>query len=93
MTSPMSAVAVTVRPPAPTPCSARQAISVVIEPARPDRADPMMKITMLTWNTPLAAEQVAQLAGQHRRRPAAADAKIFCYAGSRAGQPGLKGWM
>ena len=53
MTSPMSAVAVTVSPPAPIPCSARQTISIVIEPARPDRADPTMKITMLIWNTRL----------------------------------------
>ena len=42
----MVAIAPMSRPPAPRPCSARNAMSWSIECARPDRAEPARKITI-----------------------------------------------
>ena len=44
--SPMVAITPTIRPPAPSPCSARNKISWSIVCERPDSADPIRKITI-----------------------------------------------
>jgi hypothetical protein len=53
MTSPISAVAVTMRAPPPTPCSALEATSMVIDCARPHSTDPARKNTTAVWKTVL----------------------------------------
>ena len=53
MTSAISAVAVTARPPAPRPCTARQAISQVMLPANPQNADAPTNRPAETWKTSL----------------------------------------
>jgi hypothetical protein len=53
MTSAISAIAVTIRPPAPMPCTARQAISSVMLVARPHRNEPVMNTIAETWKTTL----------------------------------------
>ncbi len=50
-TSAISAMAVTMRPPAPTPCTPRQTMSSVMLPARPHRKEPEMKTMAETWKT------------------------------------------
>ena len=49
-TSAMIAMASTMRPPAPTPWTARKAMSVPIEVAMPDSTLPARKMTMAAWN-------------------------------------------
>ena len=44
--SPRVAIAPTIRPPAPSPCSARNEISIAIDVDRPDSADPIRKSTI-----------------------------------------------
>ena len=39
----------TIRPPPPSPWTARNAISSIIECARPDSAEPIRKITIAAW--------------------------------------------
>ena len=51
MTSPINAVAVTASPPPPMPCTARNAISVVMFCESPQKNEPTMKINTLSWNT------------------------------------------
>ena len=51
MTSPISAVAVTVSPPAPSPWIARAAISHSIDCAAPLSAEPITNTTIDTWKT------------------------------------------
>lgn len=53
MTSAISAMDVTIRPPAPMPCNARQAISSVMFVASPHRKEPVMKMIADTWKTTL----------------------------------------
>ncbi len=53
MTSPISAVAVTMIAPPPTPCSARDATSMVIDPANPHSTEPARKNTTESWKTAL----------------------------------------
>ncbi|SDP31692.1 hypothetical protein SAMN04487981_12036 [Streptomyces sp. cf386] len=53
MTSAINAIAVTIRPPAPTPCIARQTISSVMLEARPHRNEPVMNTIAETWKTTL----------------------------------------
>jgi hypothetical protein len=53
MTSAISAVAVTARPPASRPCTARQAISQVMLPANPQNADAPTNRPAETWKTSL----------------------------------------
>ena len=62
MTSPISAIAVTMIAPPPMPCSARDGTSMVIDPASPHSTEPARKNTTAAWKTSLAAEQVAELA-------------------------------
>ena len=49
--SPMMAMARAMSPPAPRPCTARKAISMVMFWASPASIDPMRKMTMAVWNT------------------------------------------
>jgi hypothetical protein len=49
----MIAMASTMSPPAPAPCTARKAMSMPIEVAMPDRALPTRKMTMAAWNSRL----------------------------------------
>ena len=49
ITSPISAVAVTIRPPAPMPCTARNAIIIDMFCDRPQKNEPTMKISTLSW--------------------------------------------
>ena len=51
--SAIRAVAVTVRPPAPSPWTARETISQVIPSARPHSIEPTMKTVTLIWKTSL----------------------------------------
>src|SRR5262245_9100490 len=51
MTSAMRAIAVTISPPAPIPCTARAAISIAMLPASPATAEAPTKTIALTWNT------------------------------------------
>src|SRR5882757_10863308 len=53
MMSAISAVAVTVRPPAPIPCTARIAMSQVMLSAKPQKNEPITNTAQLTWNTSL----------------------------------------
>ncbi len=53
MTSAISAMAVTIRPPAPIPWSARQAISSVMFVARPQRNEPVMNTIAEIWKSTL----------------------------------------
>ena len=47
--SPTMACAPTIRPPAPRPWTARNAISSNIDWLRPDRIEPIRKITIAAW--------------------------------------------
>ena len=67
MMSAISAIAVTIRPPAPIPCTARHETSQVIELASPHSADASDEERGAQLEDALAAEQVAELAGQRRR--------------------------
>ena len=49
----MTAIAVTIIAPPPMPCSARDATSMVIEPANPHRTEPPRKNRTDAWNTAL----------------------------------------
>ncbi|PQM48413.1 hypothetical protein C1Y40_01378 [Mycobacterium talmoniae] len=53
MTSPINAVAVTVIPPPPTPCSARAPTSISIDCDSPHSTEPITKQTTAVWNTVL----------------------------------------
>ncbi len=52
-TSATIAWASTIRPPPPSPCSARNAISSIMFWARPHSAEPIRKTTIAAWNRPL----------------------------------------
>ena len=47
--SPTIAWAPTIRPPLPRPCTARNAISSIIEWLSPDSTEPIRKITIAAW--------------------------------------------
>ena len=49
ITSPVIACAPTISPPAPMPCSAREAMSSIMFWARPDRIEPTRKMTIDSW--------------------------------------------
>ncbi len=49
ITSAISAIDVTMSPPAPTPCTPRQMISSSMFEARPQRNEPVMKTTAEIW--------------------------------------------
>ena len=49
----MTAIAVTIIAPPPMPCSARDATSIVIDPASPHRTEPARKNRTATWKTAL----------------------------------------
>jgi len=51
--SPIAAVVVTISPPPPRPCSARNAISDVMFHASPHSAEPTRKMTIATCSTRL----------------------------------------
>lgn len=51
ITSAISAIDVTMRPPAPMPCIPRQMISSSMSDARPHRNEPVMKMIAETWKT------------------------------------------
>ena len=51
--SAISAVAVTINPPAPTPCTARHATSQDMDPATAHMRDAATKIAALNWKTRL----------------------------------------
>jgi hypothetical protein len=53
MTSAISAMAVTMSPPAPIPCTARHVTSNVIEVAVPHRNEPVMNTIVEIWKTTL----------------------------------------
>jgi hypothetical protein len=53
MMSAISAMAVTISPPAPMPCTARQPTSQLIELARPHSAEAMTNRAVLIWKTRL----------------------------------------
>ena len=47
--SPTIACAPTIRPPLPRPCTARNAMSSIIEVLRPDSTEPIRKMTIAAW--------------------------------------------
>ena len=49
--SPITANVVTIKPPAPSPCSARKAISCTMLWATPQSAEPTRKITIAVCST------------------------------------------
>ncbi len=49
MTSAIRAMAVTISPPPPMPCTARAAISIGMEVAAPAKTEPPTKTTALSW--------------------------------------------
>ena len=49
----MTAIAVTMMAPPPMPCSARDATSMVIDPASPHSTEPARKNSTDVWNTAL----------------------------------------
>lgn len=49
--SPMIAIAIAMSPPAPIPCTARNAISCAMFCDSPDSSDPIRKIVIAVWNT------------------------------------------
>ena len=51
--SPTTASVTTIRPPAPSPCSARNAISSAIDWESPQSAEPIRKITIAVCSTRL----------------------------------------
>jgi hypothetical protein len=53
MTSAINAMAVTIRPPAPIPCTARHATRSVMEVAVPHRNEPVMNTIVEIWKTSL----------------------------------------
>lgn len=61
MTSAISAIAVTSRPPAPMPCIPRQAISIVMFVAGPHRNEPVMKMITDAWKTTLRPKRSPNL--------------------------------
>ncbi len=67
MTSAISAVAVTIRPPAPMPWTARQRDQPGHAAASPHSAEADDEDRRAELEDQLAAEQVAELAGEHRR--------------------------
>lgn len=69
MTSAMSAVAVTAIPPPPMPCSARIAMRPPMVSAAPQKNEPTMNTTTLTWNTALRPNRSPNL-------PASTDATV-----------------
>jgi hypothetical protein len=50
-----------VRPPAPTPCRARHAISQPIECERPASSDPITKMSSPIWTSSLRSKRSASL--------------------------------
>ena len=61
MTSAITAVAVTSSPPAPSPCTARQAINQVMLPAKPQAAEAMTNVPAETWKTSLRPKRSPNL--------------------------------
>ena len=61
ITSPISAVAVTASPPPPMPWTARKMISVVMSSASPQKNEPTMKISTLSWKTRLRPKRSPNL--------------------------------
>ena len=51
--SPITAIATTMSPPAPSPCIARNPISSAMFWLIPHSAEPTRKMTIATWRTPL----------------------------------------
>ena len=49
----MTAIAVTMIAPPPMPCNARDATSIVIDPANPHNTEPARKNTTAAWKTAL----------------------------------------
>lgn len=57
----MSAIEVTIRPPAPMPCRPRQTISSVMLVASPQRNDPVMKTIAEIWKITLRPKRSPNL--------------------------------
>ncbi len=49
ITSPITANAIDIRPPAPSPCTARKPINSVMFCAAPESVEPIRKVTIAAW--------------------------------------------